>query len=56
MPIKMDLWEIKPVKQIGYLFDEIIKFIAKGSSTDEVRLFKAFVVVPHRILMKNDIK
>lgn len=52
MPIKMDLWEINPVKLISYLFDEIIKFVGKGSSADVVRLFKAFVV-PHSILIKK---
>lgn len=51
----MDLWEINPVKQIWYLFDKIIKFVAKGSSADVVRLLKAFVVIPHRILIKNNI-
>lgn len=49
----MDLWEINPVKLISYLFDEIIKFVGKGSSADVVRLFKAFVVVPHSILIKK---
>lgn len=52
----MDLWEINPVKQVWYLFDEIKKFVAKGSSADVVRLLKAFVVIPHRILIKNNIK
>lgn len=49
----MDLWEINPVKLISYLFDEIIKFVGRGSSADVVRLFKAFVVVPHSILIKK---
>jgi len=45
MPIKMDLWEINPVKLIWYLFDVIIKFVGKGGSADVLRLFKPFIVV-----------
>lgn len=56
MSIKMDLWEINPVKLIWYLFDEIIKFVGKGSSAssaDVLRLFKVFVVVTCSILIRN---
>lgn len=32
---------------------DYIKFVGKGSTADAVRLFKAFVVVPHSILTKK---
>lgn len=34
MPIKMDLWEINPLRLIWCLFDEIIKIVGKGNSAD----------------------
>lgn len=40
MPIKMDLWEINPVKLIRCLFDENIKFVGKGSSAEVLDFLK----------------
>lgn len=40
MPIKVDLWEINPAILIWYLFDEIIKFVGKGSGADVLDFLK----------------